>query len=229
VHAERLGWDIPVLVGNEADLGVIAELRRGAARGLDDVIYVHGEVGVGAGIITGGRPLIGAAGYAGELGHFPVSADGRPCRCGSHGCWETEVGGEALLVRAGYPSDARQEGIDAVLRDAAAGSPVALAAIELTGERLGVGLAGFVNAFNPRLIVLGGLFGRLQPFAQAAIWTAMAARTLPAPLAMVRVVPASLGNDAPLLGAAEMALEVVLRDPATRLGSRDGVAELVTA
>lgn len=229
VLAARLGWDIPVIVGNEADLGVLAELRRGAAVGLDDVIYLHGEVGVGAGIITGGRPLAGAAGYAGELGHFPVAFNGRPCRCGSHGCWETEVGGEALLVRAGYPSDAGQEGVDAVIRDATAGSQTALAAINLTGERLGAGLAGFVNAFNPRLIILGGLFGRLQPFAQAAIWTAMAERTLPAPLAMVRVVPTSLGDDAPLLGAAEMALEVVLRDPATRLGSRYDVAELATA
>jgi predicted NBD/HSP70 family sugar kinase len=229
VLAARLGWDIPVIVGNEADLGVLAELRRGAAVGVDDVIYVHGEVGVGAGIIAGGRPLTGAAGYAGELGHFPVTFDGRPCRCGSRGCWETEVGGEALLVRAGYPSDAGREGIDAVLRDAEAGSPVALAAINLTGERIGIGLAGLVNTFNPRLIVLGGLFGRLQPFAHAAIWAAMAARTLPAPLALVRVVPATLGDDAPLLGAAEIALEAVLQDPAARLGSRDDVAELATA
>jgi predicted NBD/HSP70 family sugar kinase len=229
VLARRLGWDVPVIVGNEADLGVLAEVRRGAAVGIDDVIYVHGEVGVGAGIIVGGRPLTGAAGYAGELGHFPVAADGAPCRCGSHGCWETEIGGEALLVRAGYPSDAGREGIDAVLRDAAAGSPVALAAIEHTGERLGIGLAGFVNTFNPRLVVLGGLFGRLQPFAQAAIWRAMALRTLPAPLAMVRVVPASLGDDALLLGAAEIALEAVLGDPAARLGSREDVAELATA
>jgi predicted NBD/HSP70 family sugar kinase len=229
VLARRLGWDIPVIVGNEADLGVLAELRRGAAVGIDDVIYLHGEVGVGAGIIVGGRPLIGAAGYAGELGHFPVAAEGAPCRCGSHGCWETEIGGEVLLVRAGYPSDAGREGIEAVLRDARAGSPIALAAIEQTGERLGIGLAGFINTFNPRLIVLGGLFGRLEPFARAATWRAMALRTLPAPLAMVRVVPAHLGDDAPLLGAAEMALEAVLGDPATRLGSREDVAELATA
>ena len=229
VLARRLGWDIPIIVGNEADLGVLAELRRGAAVGIDDVIYVHGEVGVGAGIIVGGRPLTGAAGYAGELGHFPVAADGAPCRCGSHGCWETEIGAEVLLTRAGYPSDAGREGIDAVLRDAAGGSPVALAAIEHTGDRLGIGLAGFVNTFNPRLVVLGGLFGRLEPFAQAATKRAMALRTLPAPLAMVRVVPAHLGDDAPLLGAAEIALEAVLVNPAARLGSREEVAELATA
>ena len=229
VLADRLGWDVPVIVGNEADLGILAELRRGAAVGIGDVIYVHGEVGVGGGIIVGGRPLTGASGYAGEIGHFPLIADGAPCRCGSHGCWETEVGGEVLLRRAGYPSDAGRAGIDAVLREAAAGSPSALAAIELTAGRLGLGLAGFINTFNPRLIVLGGLFARLLPFAQDTIWRTMAARTLPAPLAMVRVVPASLGDDAPLLGAAEIALEAVLSDPATRLGSREDVAALATA
>ncbi len=117
VFAERLGWDVPVIVGNEADLGVLAEVRRGAAVGVEDVIYVHGEVGVGGGIIVGGRPLTGVAGYAGEIGHFPVVFDGAPCRCGSHGCWETEIGGEALLRRAGYPSDAGRGGIDAVLRE----------------------------------------------------------------------------------------------------------------
>jgi predicted NBD/HSP70 family sugar kinase len=222
--AERLAWDVPVAVGNEADLGVLAEHRRGAAIGVDDVLYVHGEVGVGGGLIVGGRPLVGAAGYAGEIGHFPVNPEGAPCRCGSHGCWETEIGGEALLVRAGLPPDAGREGIDALLRAAAAHEPVALAAIDATGRRLGAGLAGFVNTFNPRLIVLGGLFGRLHPFARDAIWKELVRRSLPAPRAMVRVVPATLGVDAPLVGAAELALEPLLADPAVYFGPRDGDA-----
>ena len=225
----RLGWDIPVVVRNEGDLGVLAEHRRGAAVGVDDVLYVHGEVGVGGGLLVGGRPLSGAAGYAGEIGHFPVVPDGAQCRCGSRGCWETEVGGGALLSRAGQARDAGADGVDAVFRAAEAGEPAARAAIEITGRRLGAGLGGFVNAFNPRLVVLGGLFGRLYPHARDAIWQELERHSLPAPRAMVRVVPAMLGEDAPLLGAAEVALEPVLADPATRFGKPDGLVRLASA
>ncbi len=227
--AERLSWSIPVIVRNEADLGALAEHRRGAAVGIDDVLYVHGEVGVGGGLLMGGQPMPGAAGYAGEIGHFPVDPDGLPCRCGSRGCWETVVGGGALLERAGLPRDAGPEGLDELFARASLGDPIALAALETTGRHLGVGLGGFVNAFNPRLVVLGGLFSRLYPAAHDAIWEELARRSMPAPRAMVRVVPATLGVDAPLLGAAELALEPVLADPAARFGSRDATTDMASA
>lgn len=226
--AARLDWSVPVIVRNEADLGVLAEHRRGAAVGVDDVIYIHGEVGVGGGILMDGRPLPGAAGYAGEIGHFPVVADGLPCRCGSTGCWETLIGAGALLERVGLPRDAGPEALDHVFTIADAGDAAALAALDSTGAQLGRGLGGLVNAFNPRLIVLGGLFSRLYPYAQAAIWSALEHACMPAARALVRVVPATLGADAPLLGAAELALEPVLADPAVRFGPRD-VVELESA
>ena len=105
--AQRLKLGLPVMVANEADLGALAEHRRGAAVGIDDVLYLSGEVGVGGGLIVDGQPLIGAAGYAGEVGHMPVNPDGATCRCGSVGCWETEVGERALLRRAGRPASRR--------------------------------------------------------------------------------------------------------------------------
>ncbi len=226
--ADRLGWRVAVVVRNEADLGVLAEHRRGAAIGVDDVVYVHGEAGVGSGIIVDGRPLAGAAGYAGEIGHLPFVGQVR-CRCGSVGCWETEVGGGALLARAGLPRDAGSEGLERVFAAAEAGDPAALQAIEATGRALGVGLGGLVNTFNPRMVVLGGFFGRLHQQARQVIWEELERHSLPAPRAMVRVVPAALGVDAPLLGAAEVALEPVLADPATRLGSRGSLVQLASA
>ena len=225
----RLGWHVAVVVRNEADLGVLAEHRRGAAIGVDDVIYVHGEAGVGSGILVDGRPLAGSAGYAGEIGHFPVTADGTTCRCGSVGCWETQIGGGALLARAGLPRDAGTEGLDRLFAAADAGDTAALQAIEATARTLGVGLGGLVNTFNPRMVVLGGVFGRLHPYARQVIWDELERHSLPAPRAMVRVVPATLGVDAPLLGAAEVALEPVLADPATRLGSRGALVQLASA
>ncbi len=211
-QALRLG--VPVAVANEGDLGALAEHRRGAAIGMDDVLFVSGEVGVGGGIISGGLPLTGSAGFAGEIGHMPVNPGGLPCRCGSTGCWETEVGEGALLALAGLPADAGHPGVDAVLAAASAGSPAAVSALDHVGRWLGIGLAGLVNVFNPQVIVLGGIYGQILPAVLPVIEAEVSRRALPPSRAMVRIVPARLGADAPLLGAAELAFEPLLSDPA---------------
>jgi predicted NBD/HSP70 family sugar kinase len=144
---------------------------------------------------------------------MPVNPDGRTCRCGSVGCWETEVGEGALLRRAGHPPDAGREEVEAVLREAAAGSADALAAIDAVGRWLGFGLAGLVNVFNPQVVVLGGLFSRLHPFVDATLGAELDRLALPQAREAIRVVPASLGVDAALLGAAELAFEPLLADP----------------
>jgi predicted NBD/HSP70 family sugar kinase len=212
--AEALDTRLPIAVANEADLGALAELRRGAALGADHVLFLSGEVGVGGGVIVDGSPLAGAAGYGGEVGHVPVNPNGSRCRCGSIGCWETEVGEGALLRLAGHPPDAGREEVDAVLAEAATGSPSVLAALDSVGRWLGFGLAGLVNVFNPQVVVLGGLFGRIHPFVGETLRTELERLALPQSREVVRVVPASLGVDAPLLGAAELAFEPLLADPA---------------
>lgn len=227
--ARALDLPVPISVANEADLGALAEHRRGAAVGVDEVLFISGEVGVGGGIIVEGRPLTGAAGYAGEVGHIPVNPSGIACRCGSVGCWETEVGAWAVLRRAGHRSGGGRREVDAVIREAEAGSPSALAALDETGRWLGLGLAGLINVFNPRLVVLGGLFGRIHRFVGRTLDEAIQRTALPAPRSLVRVVPATLGVDAPLLGAAELAFEPLLADPAAWLGPRDELPELASA
>jgi len=222
--ARALDAPAPISVANEADVGALAEVRRGAAMGVDDVLFISGEVGVGGGLIVDGKPLTGVAGYGGEVGHIPVNPNGAPCRCGSTGCWETEVGEGALLLRAGHPPGGGSAEVEAVLREAEAGSPAALGALEHVGRWLGFGLAGLVNVFNPRLVVLGGLFGRIHPFVTKTLEDELGRLALPASRKLVRVVPATLGVDAPLLGAAELAFEPLLADPAIWLRPRDVLA-----
>jgi len=227
--ADALGVDVPISIANDADAGVLAEHRRGAAVGVDDVLYVSGEVGVGGGAIVGGQPLTGAAGYGGEIGHMPVNPSGRRCRCGAAGCWETEIGERTLLSLADRPTDAGSAGVEAVLADAAAGDPVAVAALEHVGRWMGIGLAGLVNIFNPRLVILGAMLGRIYPFVRTAMEAELANRALPAPGRLVRIVPATLGADAPLSGAAELAFEPLLSDPAAWFLPRDGVLQVASA
>jgi predicted NBD/HSP70 family sugar kinase len=216
-------------LANEADLAALAEHRRGAARGIDDLVLVWGSVGVGGGLIVGGEPLTGVAGYSGEVGHMPVNPEGLPCRCGSLGCWETEVGSSALLRRAGRSPESGHDGFDAVLADAEAGEPVALDAFAETGRWLGIGLAGIINILNPALVVLGGRLTSSYPFVRTTLEAELDRRVLRASRPIVRVVTTSLGVDAPVLGAAELAFEPLLADPAAWLRPRHALAALASA
>jgi len=224
-----LGVGVPVHVANEGDLGVLAEHRRGAATDVDDAVYVSGEVGVGGGILLEGRPLRGAEGYAGEIGHLPMNDDGLSCGCGARGCWETEVGERALLLAAGRPADGGRAEVDRVLEDAAAGDERTLAAMRQVGDRLGTGIGAIVNAFNPRVVILGGLFARIYPYVIGPLEQRLGLSTLAASRELVRVVPAALGTDTLLLGAAELAFEPFLTDPAAWLAPRDGLVHLASA
>jgi predicted NBD/HSP70 family sugar kinase len=234
-HAPNLGWrdvplgdrltdalalDVPLWVANEADLGGLAEHRRGAAVDVDDVVYVMGEVGVGGNVTIGGQPLVGSAGYAAEVGHMAVNPAGQRCGCGSFGCWETEIGERAILLRAGRDPDGGREAVGELIAAAAAGEPAARGALEEVAAWLGTGLATLVNVFNPSLIVLGGVFERIHPLVGETVERTLAARSLPASGDVVRVVPGLLGADAPILGAAELAFEELLADPAARVRPR---------
>lgn len=228
VMAPNLGWsDVPlgemvadalgtahrVLVANEADLGALAEHRRGAGAAFDDLLYISGEVGVGGGVILDGRSMTGAFGYGGEIGHLPLNPNGRQCGCGSWGCWETEVGETALLERAGLPIDGGRAAVDELLRRAAAGDYLAAAAFDEVGAWLGRGIAGLVNVLNPSAVIVGGLFARIYDNIEAQTKREAARLALRPSSAVVSIVPSALGVEAPLLGAAELAFEHLLDDP----------------
>lgn len=227
--ARALATALPIHLLNDADAGVLGEVRRGVARGVDDVVYISGEVGVGGGVVLGGRLVTGATGFAGEVGHITLNPDGLPCRCGSFGCWETEVGEGRLLALAGRPADAGRQGIREVLAEAAAGGEPAVAAIDHVGRWLGIGLAAVVNMLNPRVVILGGPHAALHPFVAGAIDGSLTRYALPASRGVVRVVPGELGVDAMLVGAAEAAFESLLSDPAAWFERRDRAFHLASA
>jgi predicted NBD/HSP70 family sugar kinase len=213
--SERLGSGLPVVIANEADLGALAEHTWGAGVGVRHLIYVTSEVGVGGGLIIDGRPLVGAAGCAGEVGHVQVNPNGVHCRCGAIGCWETEIGGPAMLRRIGIAEKSyRPEAVTRLLREASWGDPVALEAVEDVGRWLGTGLAGLVNVFNPQRVVLGGFLATMWPLVEDIVHAELRARVMAPVLGVDDLIrPTQLGEDGPLLGAAELALTRVLDEP----------------
>src|SRR6478752_1022110 len=232
-QAPNLGWQdatvgtvlaqafgLPVAVGNDADLGMRAEHVRGAAAGIDDAVYLSGHSGIGAGIIAGGVPLGGRAGYAGEVGHTVVNPGGLPCHCGSRGCWETECGEERLFELAGRAHGGGLAGVRAVVAAAAAGDTVARTALEHVAGWLGRGTANVVNVLNPEVVILGGALEEILAATGDAVRAAFATAALAAPLEQVRIVTPALGPDSTLVGAAELAFDALLSDPLLELSRR---------
>jgi predicted NBD/HSP70 family sugar kinase len=226
--APNLGWEdaalgalltevapmgVPVEVGNDADLAVLAERQRGSARDCDDVIYLLGRIGVGAGIIVGGVPLRGHDGHAGEIGHIVVDPSGPLCHCGKRGCTETYIGDGALLTLAGRPLPATDAAVAALFTDARAGDARALAAARSVADALGRAIANLLNTLNPQRIVLGGSLAQLLDVARTELEASVEKYALEAPTHIVQLVAPALGKDSALLGAAEIAFTELLADP----------------
>lgn len=211
--SEALGTERAVLVGNMSDVCALAEHARGAAVGCDNLIYLHGDVGVGAGIIAGGRRMTGHGGYGGEVGHMVVRPAGRACLCGSRGCWETEIGEHALLQAAGRAGANGREAVLAVVDAADRGDARAQVAVRQVGDWLGFGVANLVNIFNPETVIFGGTLRDVYLAAAAQVRSRLNSIALPACREHVRLRTPKLGDDAALLGAAELAFEQLLADP----------------
>ena len=210
-----LSLDVPIALGNDADLGALAEHERGAAVGVGDLVYLSGNVGVGAGVITGGRRLEGAGGYAGEVGHLDHDPRGLACHCGSRGCWETEVGAPAIAEALRCPAD-QVARLGDVLDDYEPSRPRELRPIG-DGARPRAGSSR--QHLQPAAwSILGGYFRRSSRCAGAEVNAGLAERALPAPARVGPLTLPGLGDDSVLLGAAEMAFEPLFVDPVASLG-----------
>jgi glucokinase len=215
---ERTG--LPTVVDNDANAAAWAEARFGAGTGSGDLILLTIGTGVGGGLVLDGRPYRGVSGLGAEVGHMIVAPDGAPCSCGNNGCLEAMVSGTALerLGREAVLADPNgglaRRAADAgritgpvVFEAAAAGDPTARALFEQMGSWLGVGIATLVTIFDPELVVVGGGLVTTGDLLLEPARTsfkhyvfAPAYRTLPP------VVPARLGPEAGLVGAATLAL-----------------------
>ncbi|MFZ5815722.1 MAG: ROK family protein [Bacillota bacterium] len=214
--SERLG--LPVKLENDANCAALGEQWCGAARGCRHVILFTLGTGVGGGLILDGRIYGGAIGWAGELGHMPIIPDGAPCTCGGAGCLETVASATAMGLAARREIEAgrspamariaREQGgkpdARVVILAAQEGDEVARGILRQVGIYLGQASASLVSALNPELIVIGGGASRGGEFLLEPMRETILRMAMPGPAQVVRVVAATLGNDAGLIGAASL-------------------------
>jgi glucokinase len=218
--SERLG--LPVVVENDGNASMLAEARHGAAAGARHAVMVSLGTGIGGGLWLNGEVYRGASGVGGELGHVVLQLHGPECPgdCPGIGCFEALVSGNAIgregvRVAELEPDSAlgrrlaAEQAIDGgiVTEMAHDGDPQACDVLATIGERLGFGLVGLVNTFNPEVIVIGGGAARGGELLLEPARAVIAVRALPPARESVRVVPAHYGDEAGMMGAALMALE----------------------
>lgn len=204
-------FGVPVAVDNDANAGALGEWAWGVGRGAQSLLYVTVSTGVGGGWVLNGQVWRGHNRMAGEFGHMTLDPDGPLCLCGKRGCIERLAAGPYLAEDAraqlapGDPLYPQRETLTA--RDlalaAARGHPLARALLERAGTAIGVGLGNTANLVNPEMCVLGGGLTH----AGEVFWQAVhrAARVTALPEVSVTVLPAQLGDDAPLWGAVTLA------------------------
>jgi glucokinase len=216
--AERLG--LPVFVDNDANLAALAEQRYGAARGARNAVLLTLGTGIGSGIVIDGRLMRGSTGAGAEIGHMTIDHHGPPCQgtCPGRGCLEVMASGTAM-GRDGTDAGRRepesalgravaQRGAvtgEEVTALAVAGDPVAGSVMAAIGRNLGAGIASIVNIFEPEVVVIGGGAAAAGDLLLDPAREVVAQRALRPGRDTVRIVPAVLGEEAGMLGAAVFA------------------------
>lgn len=217
--------DVPVALGNDANVGLLGEWIAGAARDVDNVLGVWMGTGIGGGMILDGRPFNGSRGAAGEIGHVIVRAGGALCSCGRRGCVEAYAGRRSMegvaaaMVAAGRKTslfeiadDAGKSKLTSKVWEKALDESDELAEelFEMAIETLGIGIASVVNAIDVELVVIGGgLAEKLGQDLADRIGEAAAPWML-RPNPKLSWAPAELGDDSGVVGAASLARALVL-------------------
>ena len=221
---EALG--VPVKVDNDANVAALGEWRFGAGQGCQSLLYVTVSTGVGGGWILDGHIYHGADSMAGEIGHMLIQPDGPLCACGRRGCLEALASGPAIARRARELLVADPQagaGLRTLVKGnltaitarhvslaAATGDPLARQVLDEAARALGIGIGNVVTLMNPQRVVVGGGVSKAGPGYFEVVRVTARANTLPG--IRVDIVPAALGDDAPLWGAVALAEEFLNKE-----------------
>ncbi|MVU83607.1 ROK family protein [Nocardia sp. ET3-3] len=185
---------------------VLAEQRLGAARGAGNVLALTVSSGIGGGVISDGRVVMGRTGNGGHVGHIVVPGQEEPCACGGFGCVEAVASGKSSVRWARRQGWAGTTGVE-LAAAARAGEPIAVAALERAGSAIGTAVASAAALLDTDLVVIGGGFAQSGELLWRPLRAAAAAHARLTFLRELRVVPSELTDQATLQGAAILAVE----------------------
>ena len=206
---------LPIRVGNDANVAAVGEWRFGAGRGCQHFVYVTVSTGIGGGVVSEGRLLLGRKGMAAEVGHVIVDPNGPLCSCGDHGCWESFASGTSFTRAANAAlatestsllHEMAQNGVVTakdVITAAEAHDRLALRLVREEGEWLGVGMRNLLHLYSPERIAVGGGLSNALPLFMPFIEQVIHKRAMIA-YRDVPVVAAALGDNAGVIGAAAL-------------------------
>ncbi len=214
-------YNVNTLLLNDASAAALGEHHLGVGKGVDNLILLTVGTGIGGGIIINGRLYSGLCGSAGEIGHMTIDVNGSKCNCGNTGCLETLASGTAMAkeaimrisqgeksslteIVAGKIENITAEKIEVAARS---GDSLALEVILKAATYLGVGMVNLVNIFNPEMIIVGGGMAKMGDLLLNPARQVVRERAFSLSAQAVCIVPAQLGDDAGVLGAAIFALQ----------------------
>ncbi|MCY4069776.1 MAG: ROK family protein [Chloroflexi bacterium] len=203
---------LPVKLDHDAKVAALGEFHFGAGRDRDSMIYIVIGTGVGAAIIYEGRLIYGESNSAGESGHMTVDPNGRLCHCGSRGCLETYTSGPALVKAYAAASGETITGAE-VTRRAAAGDVVALRVLREAGRALGIAIASIAMTVNIEQFVIGGSVASAGDLLLDPARAAVPKYSFKAVSDRLRITASTLGEDAPIYGAAYLARMLLRNRP----------------
>jgi len=227
----RLIWmrrfGLPVFVENEANCACLGEYFYGNARNIGNFIFLKTGVGLGGGVMIGGKLFRGANGFGGEVGHMALYKGGELCACGRQGCWETYVrpshlyrdvilrlkDGNKSMIADLVGGDLDRITMDEIIEAAKQGDKVVLSVLEDYARHLAVGICNLINIFNPELVILGGTLSGAGQWLVPVINASMQQNVLPPLRNITRIEVSARGEDACLLGAIALVLDDILREP----------------
>ncbi|MFV2049394.1 ROK family protein [Metabacillus litoralis] len=216
--APNLGWkntnlkldleelfEVPVIVENEANAGAFCEQKFGAGKDYENMVYISAGIGIGVGIFLNRELYQGKNGFSGEMGHMIIDMNGKPCNCGSKGCWEAYASEHALLEQA-------ESSIETVLELAKNHDQTAQDLFKEIGKYLGIGINNIINTFNPDQVIIGNRLALAREWIEEPIKTTIENHTLTHHQNELQLDFSKLEQYSTVLGVSAFAVESFIKE-----------------
>ena len=200
-------FGVPAFALNDANAAALGECFAGRAKGVSNVLMITLGIGVGGGIVLGGRIFGGTRGIAGELGHIPLYANGIPCACGSRGCYESYAATTALVRLAKEATGEEDINGRIIFGRAAQGDQQTLEILNHWISDIAAGIVGLVHTFNPQMVLIGGGVSSQEDLLIKPLREKILSTVMPRFAEGLAVEAATLGNDAGMIGAAKFYMD----------------------